>query len=281
MEYVTLNNGLKMPILGLGVFRITDLAICERVVLEAIEAGYRLLDTASAYHNEEAVGQAIKKSGLSRQELFITTKLWLLDAGYENTKKAFQKSLDNLGLDYLDLYLIHQPFNDIYGSWRAMEELYAEGKIRAIGVSNFSLDRVIDLKLYNKIPPAVNQIEIHPFCQQVESVPYLRENDIVAQAWGPLSSEKNNLFENGPLNELAAKHGRSVAQIVLRWHIQRGIVAIPKSVQKERIVENFKVFDFELDDQDLAKIAALDTKTSAFFSHSDPEVVKQFKTFGQ
>ncbi|MDR2301300.1 MAG: aldo/keto reductase [Deltaproteobacteria bacterium] len=280
MEYVTLNNGLKMPILGFGVYRITDLAVCEQAVFDAISAGYRLIDTAAAYHNEEAVGKAIQKSGVSREELFITTKLWISDAGYENAKKAFQKSLDNLALDYLDLYLIHQPFNDIYGSWRAMEELYAEGRIRAIGVSNFPVDRLIDLKLYNKIPPAVNQIEVHPFCQQAESAPYLRENDILVEAWGPLSSERNNLFENGPLKELAAKHGRSVAQVVLRWHIQRGIVAIPKSVRKERIVENLKVFDFELDALDMEKIAALDTKASAFFSHTDPETVKLFKTFG-
>jgi diketogulonate reductase-like aldo/keto reductase len=281
MEHVTLNNGVKMPILGFGVYRVNDLAVCEQAVLDAIGAGYRLIDTAAAYRNEEAVGKAIRKSGVPREELFITTKLWLSDAGRENTKKAFQKSLDNLGLDYLDLYLIHQPFNDVYGSWRAMEELYADGKTRAIGVSNFPADRLIDLKLYNKTAPAVNQIEVHPFCQQTESAPYMLENDIRVEAWGPLSSERNNLFENGPLKELAAKRGRSVAQIVLRWHVQRGIVAIPKSVHKERIIENIKVFDFKLDAEDMEKIAALDTKTSAFFSHTDPEVVKQFKSFGQ
>jgi diketogulonate reductase-like aldo/keto reductase len=281
MQTVTLNNGVEMPILGLGVYRIKDLAVCEQTVYDAIMAGYRLIDTAAAYQNEEAVGKAIRRSGVPREELFITTKLWLSDAGYENTKRAFQKSLDNLRLDYLDLYLIHQPFNDVYGSWRAMEELYTEGKIRAIGVSNFPVDRLIDLKIYNEIAPAVNQVEVHPFCQQAESAPYMLKNDIQVEAWGPLSSERNNLFENSLLKELAAKYKRSVAQIVLRWHIQRGIAAIPKSVHKERIIENISIFDFELNTEDMGKIAALDTKTSAFFSHTDPETVKQFKSFGK
>jgi diketogulonate reductase-like aldo/keto reductase len=281
MQTVQLNNGVEMPILGLGVYRMNDLTVCEQSVYDALMAGYRLIDTAAAYKNEEAVGKAIKRSGVPRNELFIATKLWLSDAGYENTKKAFKKSLDNLRLDYLDLYLIHQPFNDVYGSWRAMEELYTAGKTRAIGVCNFPVDRLIDLQLYNEIAPAVNQIEVHPFCQQAESAPYALKNGIQAQAWGPLSSGRNNLFENRLLKELAEKHRRSLAQIVLRWHIQRRIAAIPKSVHKERIIENISVFDFELGTEDMEKIATLDTKTSAFFSHTDPEIVKQFKNFGK
>jgi diketogulonate reductase-like aldo/keto reductase len=280
MQYTKLSNGVEMPILGFGVYRISDARICEASVLNAIEAGYRLIDTAEAYQNEEAVGLAIKGSGIARNELFITTKLWLSNAGYEQTKQAFRSSLERLGLDYLDLYLIHQPYNDIYGSWRAMEELYKEGRIRAIGISNFPVDRAVDLAIYNNIPPMVNQIEVHPFCQQAEIVPYLHKESIQVEAWGPLSSERNDLFANPLLNELAAKYRRSVAQIVLRWHIQRGIVAIPKTIHKERAIENFAVFDFSLDDSDMENIASLDTKTSAFFSHTDPEIVKQFKSFG-
>jgi diketogulonate reductase-like aldo/keto reductase len=284
MENVTLNNGVQMPILGLGVYQIRDLAVCERSVLDAIEAGYRLIDTAAAYHNEEAVGNAIKKSGVPREELFITTKLWDTDSTYENAKKAFEKSLNKLRLDYVDLYLIHQPFNDVYGAWRAMEELYKAGKIRAIGVSNFPIDRLIDLGLYNEIAPMVNQIEVHPFFQQTENVAYTQKNGVHVEAWGPLSSGMNNIFENEPLKKLAAKHGRTVAQIVLRWHIQRGIVVIPKSIHKERIIENIDIFNFELPVEDMETIAALDTRKSVFFSHAvhiDPEILKQFKEFGK
>lgn len=275
MQYVTLNNDIKMPMLGFGVFQIADAKECEQCVYDAISAGYRLIDTAAAYLNEEAVGRAIKRSDVPREELFITTKLWIQDAGYENTKKAFYKSLQRLQLDYLDLYLIHQPFGDVYGSWRAMEELYREGKIRAIGVSNFQSDRLIDLIVHNDIVPAVNQIENHPFFQRQDSIAFMQQNNVQPQAWAPFAEGKNDLFHNKTLLEIAEKHGKSVAQVTLRWLIQRDIVVIPKSVRKERIVENFNVFDFKLDDDDIEKIARLDTNQSSFFSHRDPEMVKR------
>ena len=271
---VTLNNGLAMPILGFGVFQVPDLAECERSVLDAIETGYRLLDTAASYKNEEAVGAAIQKSGVAREELFVTTKLWVQDASYEGTKAAFQSSMDKLKLDYLDLYLIHQPFGDVYGAWRAMEELYKAGRIRAIGVSNFYPDRLMDFLVHNEVAPAVNQIETHPFHQQTETQRFLQDNRVQIEAWGPFAEGKNNLFQNETLHTLAAKYAKSVAQVVLRWLTQRGVVAIPKSVRKERMAENFNVFDFELSAEDMGTMASLDSKKSAFFNHRDPAMVK-------
>lgn len=279
MEKVILNNGVEMPILGLGVFQVPDLAECEQTVLTAIENGYRLIDTASSYQNETAVGNAIKKSGVARKELFITTKLWIQDAGYENTKKAFEKSLNNLQLDYLDLYLIHQPFGDVYGSWRAMEELYKAGKIRAIGVSNFPPDRIMDLITHNEIVPAVNQIETHPFNQQIETQKFLQENKVQIQAWASFAEGKNDIFKNEVLTSIGKKYNKSVAQVVLRWLTQRGVVVIPKSVRKERMVENFNVFDFELSVDDMNAIQKLDTKQSLFFDHSDPAMVKALSSY--
>ncbi|MCC7149194.1 MAG: aldo/keto reductase [Saprospiraceae bacterium] len=276
MKNVTLNNGVEMPILGFGVYQMTDLQECERSVRDALEIGYRSIDTAAAYHNEEAVGKAIKESGIPREELFITTKLWIQDAGYEKAKKAFETSLKKLGLDYLDLYLIHQPFNDVYGSWRAMEELYKEGKIRAIGVSNFRPDRLMDFMLYNEVKPVINQIETHPFFQQIENNKFLRDNKVQHESWAPFGQGKLNVFDNRLLIDIAKKHNKTVAQIVLRWLIQRDIVVIPKSVHKERISENFNVFDFVLSNQDMEAIKTLDTNASGFLNHTDPEVVKWF-----
>ncbi|MDM5213251.1 aldo/keto reductase [Peribacillus sp. NJ4] len=278
MQKVILNNGVEMPILGFGVFQIQDENECEQSVYDAIMAGYRLIDTAASYLNEEAVGRAIKRSGVPREELFITTKLWVQDAGYESTKNAFTKSLKRLQLDYLDLYLIHQPFGDVFGSWRAMEELYSEGKIRAIGVSNFQMDRLVDLIVHNEVIPAVNQVETHVFNQQIESAKHMKENNVQVESWGPFAEGKNNMFQNEILVSIAEKYNKTVAQVILRWLTQRGVVAIPKSVRKERIIENFKIFDFELGQEDMEKIATLDTKKSLFFSHNDPEIVKLIST---
>ncbi|CAM4518605.1 aldo/keto reductase [Paenibacillus typhae] len=274
MQSVTLNNGVNMPIIGFGVYQIPDAQECENAVYEALMAGYRLIDTAAGYLNEEAVGQAIKRSGIPREELFITTKLWVQDAGYESAKLAFAKSLKKLKLDYLDLYLIHQPFGDYYGAWRAMEELYHEGKSRAIGVSNFLPDRLMDLIVHNEIAPAVNQIETHPFYQQAESAAFMKEQGVQHQSWAPFAEGLNNLFSNEVLASLAEKHNKSVAQVVLRWLVQRGIVVIPKSVKKERIAENINIFDFELRSEDMDQIAALDTGSSLFGSYLDPNVAK-------
>jgi diketogulonate reductase-like aldo/keto reductase len=274
MKKVVLNNGVEMPILGFGVFQVTDLTECENSVLQAIEAGYRLIDTAAVYMNETAVGNAIRKSGIKREDLFITTKLWVQDAGYENTKKAFEKSLNKLQLDYLDLYLIHQPYGDVHGSWRAMEELYKTGKVKAIGVSNFQPDRVMDVISFNEIVPAVNQIETHPFNQQIEAQKFLTENNVQIESWGPFAEGKNNIFQNEVLTAIGNKYNKSVAQVVLCWLTQRGVVAIPKSVKKERIKENFDIFDFELSAEDMEAITRLDTKTSSFFDHRDPEIIK-------
>lgn len=274
MQKVMLNNGVEMPILGFGVYQIEDAKQCEQAVYDALIAGYRLIDTAAAYMNEEAVGKAIKRSGIPREEIFITTKLWIQDAGYENAKKAFAKSLERLQVDYIDLYLIHQPFGDIYGSWRAMEELYREGKIRAIGVSNFYPDRLVDLISHNEVIPAVNQIETHPFCQQIESHNLMKEDNIQIMSWGPFAEGRNNMFQNEVLISIAKKYNKSVAQVILRWLTQREIVAIPKSVHKERITENFNIFDFELNQEDMETITTLDTKESVFFSHREPDFVK-------
>lgn len=274
MKKVVLNNGVEMPILGFGVFQVTDLTECENSVLQAIEAGYRLIDTAAVYMNETAVGNAIRKSGGKREDLFITTKLWVQDAGYENAKKAFEKSINKLQLDYLDLYLIHQPYGDVHGSWRAMEELYKAGKVKAIGVSNFQPDRVMDIITFNEIVPAVNQIETHPFNQQIEAQKFLTENNVQIESWGPFAEGKNNIFQNEILATIGNKYNKSVAQVVLRWLTQRGVVAIPKSVKKERIKENFDIFDFELSAEDMEAITRLDTKTSSFFDHRDPEIIK-------
>ena len=276
MQTVLLNNGVAMPILGFGVFQVPDPEECERSVYEALQTGYRLIDTAAAYLNEEAVGKAIKKSSVPREELFVTTKLWIQDAGYEKAKKAFSKSLERLQLDDLDLYLIHQPFGDVYGSWRAMEELYQEGKTRAIGVSNFQPDRIMDLIVHNEVVPAVNQIETHPFNQQIETQKFLHENGVQIESWGPFAEGKNSIFQNELLLSLAAKYKKTVAQVILRWLTQRGVVAIPKSVRRERIAENFNIFDFELSHEDMHAIVALDSKASIFLDHRDPETVKRF-----
>src|SRR4028119_2256094 len=278
MQKVVLNNGVEMPILGFGVYQIADTEECERSVYEAIRAGYRLIDTAAAYQNEEAVGTAIQKSGVTREEIFVTTKLWIQDAGCESTKKAFERSLKRLQLDYLDLYLIHQPYGDVYGSWRAMEELYREGKIRAIGVSNFQPDRLMDLIVHNQVVPAVNQIETHPFNQQIATQTFLQDNNVQIESWGPFAEGKHNIFQNEVLASIAGKYGKTVAQVILRWLTQRGVVAIPKSVRKERMAENFHIFDFELSPEDMDAIASLDTKTSLFFDHRDPEIVKMLGT---
>ena len=274
MEKVVLNNGVEMPLLGFGVYQIADAAECERSVLDAIEAGYRLIDTAAAYQNEVAVGNAIRQSGVPREEFFITTKLWVQDTGYEPTKKAFAKSLAKLQLDYLDLYLIHQPYGDVYGAWRAMEGLYRESAVKAIGVSNFPPDRIMDFLVHHEVVPAVNQIETHPFHQQIDAQQFLAENQMQIESWGPFAEGRNDIFTNELLTGLAAKHQKSVAQVILRWLTQRGVVAIPKSVTKARIVENFNVFDFRLSAEELAAIATLDTKNSLFFDHRDPKMVK-------
>ena len=275
---VTLNNGIEMPILGFGVFQVPDPAECERSVHDAIDVGYRLLDTATSYGNEESVGTAIRNHGIDRSDLFVTTKLWIEDATYEGAKAAFERSLNKLQLDYLDLWLIHQPFGDVYGAWRAMEELYKAGRIRAIGVSNFYPDRLLDFVLHNEIVPAVNQIEIHPFHHQEDAQKLLQVYAVQPEAWGPFAEGKNGLFTNGLLQSIGKKHGKSVAQVVLRWLIQRNIVAIPKSVRKERMAENFSVFDFELDQEDIAAIGSLDQKASSFFDHRDPAMVKWLGT---
>jgi len=274
MQYVTLNNGLRMPILGFGVFQIPDPTKCERAVIDAIESGYRLIDTAASYLNEASVGKGIKGSGLARDELFITSKLWVQHTGYEATREAIDKSLQRLQLDYLDLYLIHQPFGDVHGSWRAMEEAYRNGKLRAIGLSNFQPDRLMDIMAFNEVKPAVNQIEVNPFHQQDESVSFMAANGVQAEAWAPFAEGRNNLFQNDALAAIAAKYGKSIGQVVLRWLVQRNIVALAKTVRRERMAENLDVFDFALDEGDMAVIAQLETGNSSFFSHRDPAMVK-------
>lgn len=272
---VALNNGVEMPIIGFGVYQIPP-DETEQAVSEALDVGYRHIDTAAAYGNEEAVGRAIKSSGIPRDELFITTKLWIQDSGEENTRRAFEKSLERLGLDYLDLYLIHQPFGDYYSEWRAMQELYKQGVIRAIGVSNFYPDRLIDLITNNEVPPAVNQIETHPFFQRVADQQVMRERGVQIASWGPFAEGRNNLFSNPTLSEVGAAHGKSVAQVVLRWLVQREVVVISKSVRRERMAQNFDNFDFELTDEEMARIATLDQGESLFFSHHDAEIASRF-----
>jgi len=274
MQNIKLNNGVEIPILGFGVFQITDPAECERSVVDAIQTGYNHIDTAASYQNEESVGRGIKQSGAAREKLFITTKLWIQSNGYEGTKKAFENSLERLQLDYIDLYLIHQPFGDVYGEWRAMEELYRQGRVRAIGVSNFLPDRIIDLMIHNKITPAVNQIEVNPFQQQIDTQKFLQDNSVQVEAWAPFAEGRNNIFQNELLLSIASKHNKSVAQVILRWLVQRGIIALSKTTHKERMLENISVFDFELSTEDIVAITTLDTKTSSFFDHRDPEKVK-------
>ena len=274
MQTICLNNGVQMPLEGFGVFQVPDAAQCEQAVSDALEAGYRLIDTAAAYMNEEAVGNAIRTSGIPRKDLFITTKLWVQDAGYESAKKAFETSLNKLGLEYLDLYLIHQPFHDYYGAWRAMEELYKEGRIRAIGVSNFYPDRLVDLCVNAEIIPAVNQVECHPFFQQKDALKVMKEYGVQPEAWGPFAEGKNNFFQNPILAEIAAKYGKSVAQVALRWNVQRGVVVIPKSVHKERIQENFNIWDFELSDKDMETISDMDIGHSEIVNHFTADTAK-------
>ena len=274
MQTVCLNNGVQMPLEGFGVFQVPDAAQCEQAVSDALEAGYRLIDTAAAYMNEEAVGNAIRTSGIPRKDLFITTKLWVQDAGYESAKKAFETSLNKLGLEYLDLYLIHQPFHDYYGAWRAMEELYKEGRIRAIGVSNFYPGRLVDLCVNAEIIPAVNQVECHPFFQQKDALKVMKEYGVQPEAWGPFAEGKNNFFQNPILAEIAAKYGKSVAQVALRWNVQRGVVVIPKSVHKERIQENFNIWDFELSDKDMETISDMDIGHSEIINHFTADTAK-------
>lgn len=274
VPFVALNNGVEMPLLGFGVYQMTDLEECERSVCGALSVGYRLLDTAASYGNEEAVGRAIERSGVPREEIFVTTKLWIADAGEEATKDAFGRSLERLGLDYLDLYLIHQPYGDVYGAWRAMEHLYQDGRARAIGVSNFFPDRVMDFLVHQDIAPAVDQIETHPFHQQVEAHAFLEENGVQIESWGPFAEGKHDIFNNPVLRGIAEEHGRTVAQVIVRWLTQRKIIAIPKSVRRERMEENFQVFDFDLAPADMQAIAGLDSGSSSFFDHRDPSMVK-------
>jgi 2,5-diketo-D-gluconate reductase A len=274
VQTVKLNNGVEIPILGFGVFQITDCNECENCVVDALEAGYSHIDTAASYQNEEAVGNGIKQSGVAREKLFITTKLWIQRNGYEGTISAFENSLKRLQVDYIDLYLIHQPFGDVYGEWRAMEELYQQGKVRAIGVSNFPPDRIMDLMIHNKITPVVNQIEVNPFQQQIDTHKFLLDNSIQVEAWAPFAEGKNNIFKNELLQSIAAKYEKSVAQVILRWLVQRGIIALAKTTRKDRMIENISVFDFELSTEDVSAIATLDTKASSFFDHRNPEMVK-------
>jgi 2,5-diketo-D-gluconate reductase A len=276
MKYVTLNNGVKMPILGYGVYQIEDLKECERCVLDAIEVGYRLIDTAQTYGNEEAVGRAIKKCNVPREELFITTKVWISNAGYEKAQTSIEESLKKLQLEYLDLVLIHEPFNDYYGTYRAMEEMYKGGNIRAIGVSNFYPDRLVDLIKFNEVVPAINQVETHPFNQQVRAKEIMDKYGVQIESWAPFAEGRNNIFTNKTLKEVGDKYNKSIAQVALKYLIQRGVIVIPKSVHKERMIENFNIFDFKLDDYDMKKIVKLDKAKSAFFSYYDPDVVEIF-----
>ncbi len=279
MEYVKLNNGVEMPILGFGVFQIADHEECERCVLDAIDVGYRLIDTAMGYGNERAVGSAVKKSGIPRDELFITTKLWITEFGYERAKVAIDGCLERLQMDYIDLLLIHQPFNDVYGTYRAMEEYYKAGKLRAIGVSNFYPDRLVDFVKFNEITPQVNQVEVHPFHQQEVAHEIMKQKNVQIQAWAPFAEGKHDLFTNPILVGIGDKYSKSAAQVTLRYLIQRGVSVLPKSVHKERMIQNFDVFDFELSDEDMNQIKTLDMKESSFFSHQDPVHVERLVNY--
>lgn len=279
MQKITLNNGVEMPMEGFGVFQVPDKSQCKTAVLQALDAGYRLIDTAAAYMNEEAVGDAIRESGIPRKELFITTKLWIQDAGYENAKKAFQTSLDKLGLDYLDLYLIHQPYNDYYGSYRAMEKLYKEGRIRAIGVCNFYPERLVDLCMNATVIPAVNQVECHPFFQQKEAMAVMKEHHVQIEAWGPFAEGQKNIFTNDILTKIAGKYGKTTAQIILRWNIQRGVVVIPKSIHENRIQENINIWDFTLSEDDMEAIAQMDLGHSEIIDHFSANTAKYLNEF--
>lgn len=270
----TLSTGAQMPLLGFGVFQIPDAAECERCVVDALEAGYRLIDTAASYMNEAAVGRGLRASGVAREDVFVTSKLWVQHAGYERTQQVIDDSLRRLNLDYLDLYLIHQPFGDVHGAWRAMQEAHRAGKLRAIGVSNFEPDRLMDIAAFNEVVPAVNQVEANPFKQQTESAAFMQTLGVQAQAWAPFAEGRNQLFENPVLREIGERHGKSVGQVVLRWLAQRGIASLAKTVRRERMAENLAIFDFELSGEDMARIATLDTGTSSFFSHRDPAIVK-------
>ena len=274
IETTRLNNGIQMPLEGFGVFQVPDGDVCRKAVLEAIETGYRLIDTAAAYMNEEAVGKAIKESGVNRNELFITTKLWTQDASYEGAKKAFRTSLENLGLDYLDLYLIHQPVGDYYGAYRAMEELYREGRVRAIGVCNFYPERLTDLAMHADIMPAVNQVELHPFFQQENALKNMKEYGIQPEAWGPFAEGRHGIFTHPVLTEIGKKYSKSAAQAALRWNVQRGVVIIPKSTHRERMEQNLDIWDFSLSDEDMAEIAKLDLGHSEIVDHSDPAFIR-------
>ena len=271
---VTLNNGVEMPLLGFGTFQVTDLAEAERSVRDAIAIGYRSIDTAASYGNEEAVGRAIAGGDVPRVQLFISTKLWIADTGFDKTKRAFDRSMARLGLEYLDLYLIHQPYGDVYGAWRAMEDLNKEGRIRAIGLSNFYPDRVMDFLIHHEVAPAVVQVETHPFHQQFETQAFLAENQVQIESWGPFAEGRNDIFHNDVLQSIGSAHGKTIAQVIIRWLTQRGVIAIPKSVRKERMAENLDVFDFDLTDAEMDQIRGLDTHTSSFFDHRDPAMVK-------
>lgn len=275
---VPLRSGTKMPVLGFGVYQITDEKQCEESVYAALMTGYRLIDTAAIYGNEAAVGRAIRRSGIAREELFVTSKLWVQDCNYDAAKKAYQTSLDNLQLEYLDLYLIHQPYNDTYGAWRALEELYEAGAVRVIGVSNFASDKLVDLTLNNRIAPMVNQIEIHPFHQQVTAIAVMKEYSIQPEGWAPFAEGRQNLFTHEVLKTIGEHYDKTIGQVVLRWNLQRGIVAIPKSVHTARIRENFDIFDFVLTDEDMGKISALDEQKGLFVVHEDPEFVKSMNS---
>ncbi|MCA2017660.1 aldo/keto reductase [Vibrio tritonius] len=274
MTSIKLNNGVDMPMLGFGVYQVTDPQECERVVADAIDVGYRHIDTAASYQNETQVGNAIKHVGIKREDLFVTTKLWLQDTNYSGAKAQFERSLNRLQMDYVDLYLIHQPYGDVHGAWRAMEELYEAGKIRAIGVSNFAPDRLADLMAFNKIIPAVNQVEVNPFNQQLHAAPWMKTKGIQPEAWAPFAEGRNNLFSHPVLAQIGTKYGKSIGQVVLRWILHRDIVVLAKTVSKERMRENLAVMDFELSSDDIDLITALDTNTSAFFSHRDPTMVE-------
>ena len=274
MDFVTLNNGVKMPQAGFGVYQVKDQAECERVVLEAIESGYRLIDTAQSYGNEEAVGNAIKKSPVPREELFITTKVWVSQYGYEKAKASVEESLRKLQLDYIDLVLLHQPFNDYYGAYQALVDLYKEGKIKAIGVSNFYPDRLVDLALFAEVKPQVNQIEVNPFHQQINAQEWNEKYGVQVEAWAPFAEGRNGMFTNPELQAIGDKYGKSIGQVILRWLVQRGIVPLAKTVHQSRMEENINIFDFELSEEDMAKIAAMDKQESSFFSHYDPAIVE-------